>query len=431
VIEIIRPKEGEKRHNRLRLLRERSVVFDADLMSTVAGIMGYVRQRGDAALLYYTKRFDGVELDQSRLRVTEEGLRRAASHVDPYVLKALREAIRRVRAFHEFERQHSWDREDASGVRLGQRVRPIERAGLYVPGGTAGYPSSVIMNVVPARVAGVQAIAVATPPQSLEKNPAVAAALLELEVTEVYAMGGAQAIAALAYGTESVARVDKITGPGNRYVAAAKKLVFGAVGIDLIAGPTEVVIIADETARASFVAADLLAQAEHAEDASAVLLTTSEKLALGVREQLAAQALTLPRRTIVEKSLAQYGAIILVETVDEACRIANEIAPEHVEIMARDEEQVASQIHSAGAIFMGAHTPEAVGDYWAGPNHVLPTAGAARFQSALSVYDFLKRTSFLKYSQEEIRRRSPMIAALARAEGLEAHARSVTIRAEA
>jgi histidinol dehydrogenase len=286
------------------------------------------------------------------------------------------------------------------------------------------------MNVVPAQVAGVSRIVVATPPRTLQENPAVAAALVELGVTEVYAVGGAQAIAALAFGTETVPRVDKITGPGNKYVAAAKKLVFGVVGIDSIAGPTEIVIIADDAARASYIASDLLAQSEHNEDASAVLVTTSERLAAEVVVEVTAQAQALPRLGVIERSLASYGAIFVVGNIDEACALVNELAPEHLEIICRDEERIASQVRHAGAIFFGDQTPEATGDYLAGPNHVLPTSGAARFSSALGVYDFLKRTSILKFTANELKHTAPMIATLARAEGLEGHARSALIRLE-
>jgi len=286
------------------------------------------------------------------------------------------------------------------------------------------------MNVVPAQVAGVDRIVVATPPRTLAENPAVAAALLELGVTEIYAVGGAQAIAALAYGTETIPRVDKITGPGNKYVAAAKKLVFGAVGVDSIAGPSEVVIIADETARADFIAADLLAQSEHAEDASAILITTSESLAQAVAAEVARQTESLPRRRIVLQALASYGAIIVVDSVAEACAMVNELAPEHLQLMTCDDEAVATRIRHSGAIFFGSYTPEAVGDYFAGPNHVLPTGRAARFSSALGVYDFLKRTSVLRYSREELARSEEKIVVLAQAEGLEAHGRSVAVRSE-
>ncbi len=430
MIEIIQSREQERLAARLQAIRDRNVGFDDALLREVTAVIREVRIRGDAALIDYTGRFDGVQLLASELRVPEETLHRYAQRVDAFVLESLREAIQNVRAFHEQQKEESWEISPTGGVRLGQCINPIARAGLYVPGGTAAYPSSVVMNVVPAQVAGVARIVVTTPPRTLAENPAVAAALVQLNVTEVYAVGGAQAIAALAYGTETVPRVDKITGPGNKYVAAAKKLVFGAVGIDSIAGPSEVVIIADGSARADYVAADLLAQAEHAEDASAILLTTSEDLARGTAAEVTRQAASLPRRAIVERSLAAYGAIVLVSGIEEACAIANELAPEHLELMTNDDENAATQIRDAGAIFFGVHTPEAAGDYLAGPNHVLPTGGAARFSSALGVYDFIKRTSLLRYSKQAIECSAHKIAALAAAEGLDAHARSALIRLE-
>jgi histidinol dehydrogenase len=428
MIEIIHSRDKTRLAGKLNRIRERNVALDDGLMLQVAAIIRDVRDRGDIALIDYAARFDGCSIQASDLRVGEGALTSIASRVDTNVLDALREAIRRVRFFHEFEIDRSWEAETAEGVRLGQRITPIERAGLYVPGGAASYPSSVVMNVVPAQVAGVSRIVVATPPRALQENPAVAAALVELGVTEVYAVGGAQAIAALAFGTETVPRVDKITGPGNRYVAAAKKLVFGVVGIDSIAGPSEVVVVADDTAQASYVASDLLAQSEHSEDASAVLVTTSKQLADEVAAELTTQARDLPRLAVIEKSLAHYGAIMVVGDMDEACALVNELAPEHLEIVCRDEERIASLVRHAGAMFFGDHTPEATGDYLAGPNHVLPTSGAARFSSALGVYDFLKRTSILRYTPAELRKTAPMIAAIARAEGLEAHARSALIR---
>jgi histidinol dehydrogenase len=430
VIEIIHSHETKRLAEVLRRIRERSVALDAELISQVAVIIQDVRNRGDAALIDYAARYDGCTIQPSELRVTEETLIGIASSVDPAVLEALREAIRRVRSFHQFQRQHSWELETSDGVLMGQRITPIECAGLYVPGGTASYPSSVVMNVVPAQVAGVGRMIVATPPRALKENPAVAAALVELGVLEVYAVGGAQAIAAMAFGTETVPRVDKITGPGNKYVAAAKKLVFGVVGIDSIAGPTEVVVVADDTARASYVASDLLAQAEHGEDASAVLVTTSERLAAEVVDELRSQALSLPRFKIIEQSLARYGAVLVVTDLEEACDIVNELAPEHLELICRDDELIASKIRHAGAIFFGDQTPEATGDYLAGPNHVLPTSRAARFSSALGVYDFLKRTSILRFTPNELQQTASMIATLARAEGLEAHARSALLRLE-
>jgi len=409
-------------------LAARSVALDAELMSEVASIVDGVRTRGDRALIEYTARFDKVEL--SELRISNKDLIASAERVDGRVLSALREAIKNVRAFHERQVEESWVINPAQGVQLGQRITPLDKVGLYVPGGTAAYPSSVVMNVVPAQVAGVERIVVTTPPRTLSQNPAVAAALFELNVTEVYAVGGAQAIAALAFGTETIQRVDKITGPGNKYVAAAKKLVFGVVGIDSIAGPTEVVIIADETASPDFVAADLLAQAEHGEDASAVLITTSETLAHDVSREVERLVQSLPRRKIAMASLKDYGAIILVETLDEACAIVNELAPEHVEIMTSDDDAIAEKIRHAGAIFFGSYTPEAVGDYVAGPNHVLPTGRTARFSSALGVYDFVKRTSLLRYSEAAFSAVSESVAALAECEGLGAHARSALARTD-
>ena len=411
-------------------LAARSVAIDAELLRLVGAIVDDVRARGDRALIDYAARFDGVDLQKSELRISEDQLRPFAEGVDERVVQALREAIRNVRVFHERQVEKSWTIEPVDGVRLGQRITPLDRVGVYVPGGTAAYPSSVVMNVVPAQVAGVERIIVTTPPRALSENPAVAAALLELNITEVYAVGGAQAIAALAFGTETVPRVDKITGPGNKYVAAAKKLVFGVVGIDSIAGPTEVVIVADETARADFVAADLLAQAEHGEDASAILITNSDALANSVAREVEKQLDSLPRRAIADASLKEYGAIMLVETLEEACSIVNELAPEHVEIITRDDDAVAAKIRHAGAIFFGPYTPEAVGDYIAGPNHVLPTGKTARFSSALGVYDFVKRTSLLRYSREALESVTEQVTVLAESEGLGGHARSVQHRTE-
>lgn len=411
-------------------LAARSVALDSELLAQVASIIDDVQARGDEALIDYTRRFDGVELQSSELRVGEDVLRASAAKVDKETLAALRVAIKNVRAFHERQVEQSWEISPAEGVRLGQRIIPLERVGLYVPGGTAAYPSSIVMNVVPAQVAHVERIVVTTPPRTLAENPAVAAALLELNVKEIYAVGGAHAIAALAFGTETIPRVDKITGPGNKYVAAAKKLLFGVVGIDAIAGPSEIVIIADQTARAEFIAADLLAQAEHGEDASSVLITSDQALAQRVVEEVTKQAESLPRRSIVTSSLRDYGAIVLVDTLDEACALVNDLAPEHLELVTSDDEGAAAKIKHAGAIFFGSYTPEAVGDYLAGPNHVLPTGRTARFSSALGVYDFVKRTSLLRYSATAFNSVADSVSTLAQCEGLAAHARSATIRKE-
>jgi histidinol dehydrogenase len=428
MIQIIRQTDHEKRQQLLERLRQRSVGVDQKVLSAVAEIISDVRERGDEALVEYAERFDGVRLDVADLRVSAATLSEAADRVDDKVLDAIREAINNVWTFHARQKEESWVISKDESYWIGQRINPIAKVGLYVPGGTAAYPSSVIMNVVPAKIAGVERIVVATPPGTIERNPAVAAALHQLGVEEIYAIGGAQAIAALAYGTETVLRVDKITGPGNKYVAAAKKLVFGDVGIDAIAGPTEVVIVADDSARADFVAADLLAQAEHGEDASSLLLTTSESLAELVVQEVEQQVEMLPRHEIVKASLAQYGGILLFDDLVSACELANALAPEHVEIMTRENEDVGKRIRHAGAIFFGAFSPEALGDYFAGPNHVLPTGGTARFSSGLGVYDFITRTNFVGYSPAELDRAADKIAALAEAEGLQAHARSALIR---
>ncbi|HLA10163.1 MAG TPA: histidinol dehydrogenase [Pyrinomonadaceae bacterium] len=430
MIETISTSEKHQLAAKLKRIRERNILLDADLMTRVAEILAEVRQRGDLALIEYAEQFDSVVMTAADLRVREEVLCETALKVDLPVLEALREAIRRITRFHEHQSQESWEVNNGDGVVLGQRVIPIESAGLYVPGGTAAYPSSVLMNVIPAQIAGVDRIIVATPPNTIKQNPAVAAALVELKVTEVYAVGGAQAIAALAYGTETIPRVDKIAGPGNRYVAAAKKQVFGVVGIDSIAGPSEVVIIADDSADPSFVASDMLAQAEHSEDAAAIFLTDSRALVVEVIRELGLQLTQLPRSRTIEKSLEHYGAIIIVEDLQEACAIVNEIAPEHVEILVQNEDEISSRIRNAGAVFLGQHSPAVIGDYLAGPSHVLPTGGAARFSSALSVYDFVKRTSVVRYSQSELQNTAQLIAVLASSERLDAHAKSVLRRLE-
>ncbi len=428
MIEVISAKEEARVNAKLERIRQRNIALDAGLMREVASIIDEVRLRGDAALIEYAAEFDGQVMRAEDLKISRDTLSEAAAKADGDVVNALREAIRNVQAFHEHERVSSWEVNGRNGVCLGQRVMPLDRVGMYVPGGTASYPSSVVMNVVPAQVAGVNRIVVASPPRAIQQNPAVAAALVELNVTEVYAVGGAQAIAAMAYGTETIPRVDKITGPGNKYVSAAKRYVFGVVGIDSLAGPSEVVVIADDTACASYVAADLLAQAEHAEDASAILITISDRLAGEVTREISDRIPELPRAQIIEKSLKDYGAIFLVDDLEQACLLVNELAPEHLEIITEDDEGVSKSIRNAGAIFLGAYSPEAVGDYLAGPNHVLPTGGAARFSSALSVHDFLKRTNLISYQASELKRTAPLIAALARAEGLEAHARSALLR---
>lgn len=400
----------------------------ATQLQAVKEIIQQVRQEGDAALYHYAKKWDQADL--ADLRVTTEEIERAAERFDPQLLADLQEAAKNIRSYHEGQKQQGYrhDREDGSYV--AQRVTAIESAGLYVPGGTAAYPSSVLMNVIPAQVAGVERIVVISPPDSegnLSDGVLVAAHILG--VKELYKSGGAQAIAALAYGTESIEPVDKITGPGNIFVALAKREVNGDVAIDMIAGPSEIAIIADDTAHADEVAADLLSQAEHDPLASAVLLTNSRELAEAVKSQVAKQLLTLPRADIASASIRDHGAIYLADTRAELIQAANQLAPEHLEIMTHDAEALSEEIRHAGAIFIGRYSSEPVGDYFAGTNHVLPTNSTARFSSALSVYDFVKRTSIVHYSEQAWRSNQEKIARLARLEGLEAHARAVESRA--
>jgi histidinol dehydrogenase len=429
MIEILNLRGADARNNeKLRKILNRGIGLDSDILARTESILRDVRARGDAALLEFTARFDGVTLTPETLRVNRAEIEALAAQVDGELIAAMREAIANIRHYHQHQLTRDWEIERENGVRLGQRVRPLEIVGLYVPGGSAAYPSTVMMNAVPAQVAGVERIVVVTPPAQFRRNPVIAAVLKELELFEVYTIGGAQAVAALAYSTETIPRVDKIVGPGNSYVAAAKKLVYGAVDIDSIAGPSEIVVIADETARADFVAADLLSQAEHSEDAAAILLTPSAPLAEAVKQEIIKQTEHLSRRAIIERSLTDYGALIVVESLDAACRLADEIAPEHVEVITADSEATAATISHAGAIFIGPWSPEPVGDYFAGTNHVLPTGGTARFSSALGVYDFLKKTSLIRYTRAELVRTASSIERLARSEGFDAHARSATIR---
>jgi histidinol dehydrogenase len=431
MIEIIKSVGADpKRNTKLQRILNRGIGLNDEILARAEAIIGEIRERGDAALIEFTERFDGVKLSPEALRVDRRTIEELAAQVDDDLIAAMREAIANIRHYHERQLTGDWEIERENGVRLGQRVRPLEIVGLYVPGGSAAYPSTVMMNAVPAQVAGVGRIVVVTPPAQFKQNPVIAATLNELNLFEVYTVGGAQAVAALAHGTETIPRVDKIVGPGNQYVAAAKKLVYGAVDIDSIAGPSEIVVIADDTARADFVAADLLSQAEHSEDAAAILITPSEKFAEDVRDEIVKQTRSLSRREIIERSLADFGALIVVESLAAACALANRIAPEHVEVITEDDEATAAKINHAGAIFIGPYSPEPVGDYFAGTNHVLPTGGAARFSSALGVYDFLKRTSVIRYTREELTRTAASIERLALAEGFEAHARSATIRYE-
>jgi histidinol dehydrogenase len=391
-------------------------------------IVDDVAARGDAALIEATRKFDRLELDASGLRVTPAEIDSAVKACDRATLDALKFARDRIESFHRRQLPKDDRFTDALGVELGWRWSAIESVGLYVPGGTAAYPSSVLMNAVPAQVAGVARVAMVVPSPDGKLNPLVLAAAHLGGVSEIFRVGGAQAVAALAYGTATIAPVAKIVGPGNAYVAAAKRLVFGRVGIDMIAGPSEVLVIADSTGNADWIAADLLAQAEHDVNAQSILITDSIALATEVASAVESQLRTLPRGQIARASWNDFGAIIIVKTIDEAVPLANAIAAEHLEIMTGDPEALASEIRNAGAIFIGPHTPEAIGDYVGGSNHVLPTARSARFSSGLGVLDFMKRTSILKCGPDQLRALGGAAMALGKAEGLDAHARSVGIR---
>ena len=398
--------------------------------AVVSVILADVRENGDKAVFNYTKKFDGADISAENFIVTEEEEKEAYEKVDPALIGVIRKAISRIRTFHEKERQKSWFMTE-EGMVLGQKVTPLSRVGVYVPGGKAAYPSSVLMNVIPAQVAGVPDIVMCTPPGKDGKvTPTTLVAAKEAGVGTVYKVGGAQAIAAMAFGTESLPRVDKITGPGNIFVALAKKAVYGHVSIDSVAGPSEVTVLADETANARYVAADLLSQAEHDEMACAILVTTSMRVAEEVSAEIDGFLKTLSRRDIIKKSLDNFGRILVADTMEEAVRAVNEIAPEHLELVTRDPFLLMTEIKNAGAIFIGEYSSEPFGDYFAGPNHVLPTNGTAKFFSALSVDDFIKKTSIIYSSGEALRALHEDVETFAKAEGLTAHANSIHVRFE-
>jgi histidinol dehydrogenase len=410
-----------------RLLGTKREVSE-DVDEAVRAIIEDVRERGDRALIDYTRRFDGLELTSGTLRISDAEIDAAQAQCPPEELAALGFARERIEVYHRAQRPQDFLTTDALGVTLGWRWTALESVGLYVPGGRASYPSSVLMNAVPAKVAGVPRIAMVVPTPRGETNPLVLAAARLAGVDEVFRIGGAQAVAALAYGTGSVRPVAKIVGPGNAYVAAAKRRVFGQVGIDMIAGPSEVLILADRHGNPDWIAADLLAQAEHDPAAQAILITDSASLADAVEKAVARQLETLPKAEIAGASWRDFGAIILVERLDDAVPLVDRLAPEHLEIETEDAEALAVKIRNAGSIFLGSHTPEAIGDYVGGPNHVLPTARSARFSSGLGVLDFMKRSSILKCDAGALRALGPAAIALGRSEGLEGHARSVAIR---
>jgi histidinol dehydrogenase len=401
----------------------------ADVEAVVRAIIDDVRLRGDSAVIEATRKFDRFAVDAGGLRFTPAEIDAAVKACDAATLDALAFARDRIEAFHRRQMPKDERFTDAQGVELGWRWSAVEAVGLYVPGGTAAYPSSVLMNVVPALVAGVPRVVMAVPtPDGKILNPLVLAAARLAGVSEIYRVGGAQAVAALAYGTATIAPVAKIVGPGNAYVAAAKRLVFGKVGIDMIAGPSEVLVIADKTGNADWIAADLLAQAEHGEDSQSILITDDDDLARDVERAVDAQLATLPREAIARASWTDFGAVIRVQNLDEAAKLADAIAAEHLEIMTADPDALAGQIRNAGALFLGPHTPEAIGDYVGGSNHVLPTARSARFSSGLGVLDFMKRTSILRCGPDQLRALGPAAMTLGRAEGLEAHSRSIERR---
>jgi histidinol dehydrogenase len=400
----------------------------ADVEQASRRIVEDVADRGDAALIEATRKFDRLDIDASRLRISADEIEQAVKACDRETVAALELARDRIESFHRRQLPKDERFTDALGVELGWRWSAIESVGLYVPGGTAAYPSSVLMNAVPAKVAGVGRVVMVVPSPDGKLNPLVLAAAKLAGVSEIYRVGGAQAVAALAYGTATIAPVAKVVGPGNAYVAAAKRLVFGKVGIDMIAGPSEVLVIADHTANAAWIAADLLAQAEHDANAQSILITDDAALAGDVARAVETQLATLPRAQIARASWQDFGGIIRVRTIDESVALADALAAEHLEIMTADPEALAAKIRNAGAVFLGAHTPEAIGDYVGGSNHVLPTARSARFSSGLGVLDFMKRTSMLKCGPDQLRALGPAAMALGKAEGLDAHSRSVGIR---
>ena len=423
--------DSSTKKNLLEDLLQRSPSSYGQYEQAVAEILNNVKIEKDKALFAYTEQFDHAHIDASNVRVTMEEIQAAYEEVDEDLLRVIRGSLESIKSYHEKQRQFSWFDSKPDGTILGQKVTALQRVGVYVPGGKAAYPSSVLMNIVPARVAGVDEIIMVTPPGAdgrVNANTLVAAC--EAGATAIYKVGGAQAIGALAYGTESIPKVDKIVGPGNIYVALAKKAVYGHVSIDAIAGPSEIMVVADETANPRYVAADLLSQAEHDEMASAILVTTSEKLAREVSDQIDGFLKELSRADIIQKSLDNYGYILIADTMDEVIDTANEIASEHLEIMTKNPYDTMTRIRNAGAIFIGEYASEPLGDYYAGPNHVLPTNGTAKFFSPLSVDDFIKKSSIIGYSREALERVHKDIEAFAEAEHLTAHANSIKVRFE-
>ena len=428
---IIKLDESSKKNILNDLLKRSPNNYD-NFADSVNAILANVKENGDKALFQYTKDFDKADINASNIKVTEEEIKEAYDRLEnPELVQVIRRSLKNIKEYHEKQKQYSWFDSKPDGSILGQKVTPLSRVGVYVPGGKAAYPSSVLMNVIPAKVAGVEQIVMVTPPGKDGKvNPNTLVAANEAGVDVIYKVGGAQAIAALAYGTESIAKVDKIVGPGNIYVALAKKAVFGYVSIDSVAGPSEILVLADETANPRYVAADLLSQAEHDELASAILVTTSEELANKVSEYVDMFVSKLKRKEILQKSLDNYGYILVTDTMQDAIDTANDIASEHLEIVTKNPFDTMTRIKNAGAIFLGENSSEPLGDYFAGPNHVLPTNGTAKFFPPLSVDDFIKKSSIISYSREALEPLSEDIQKFAKAEGLTAHANSIRVRFE-
>lgn len=428
---IIKLDESSKKNILNDLLKRSPNNYD-NFADSVNAILANVKENGDKALFQYIKDFDKADINASNIKVTEEEIKEAYDRLEnPELVQVIRRSLKNIKEYHEKQKQYSWFDSKPDGSILGQKVTPLSRVGVYVPGGKAAYPSSVLMNVIPAKVAGVEQIVMVTPPGKDGKvNPNTLVAANEAGVDVIYKVGGAQAIAALAYGTESIAKVDKIVGPGNIYVALAKKAVFGYVSIDSVAGPSEILVLADETANPRYVAADLLSQAEHDELASAILVTTSEELANKVSEYVDMFVSKLKRKEILQKSLDNYGYILVTDTMQAAIDTANDIASEHLEIVTKNPFDTMTRIKNAGAIFLGENSSEPLGDYFAGPNHVLPTNGTAKFFSPLSVDDFIKKSSIISYSREALEPLSEDIQKFAKAEGLTAHANSIRVRFE-
>ncbi|MBQ3242282.1 MAG: histidinol dehydrogenase [Oscillospiraceae bacterium] len=426
MLNIIRA-DGEAEQQALSLLKSRSGEVDRKVTAVVTEIIETVRRDGDKALAMYAEKFDGKAPD--KLEIPKEEIEAALAAADPKFVRALRASAENIAKFHERQKQQSFIDTQPNGVILGQRVRGLARVGLYVPGGTAAYPSSVLMNAVPARIAGVKELVMVTPPGKDGKaNPDILTAAAIAGVDRVFLTGGAQAVAALAYGTESIPQVDKIVGPGNIYVATAKKLLYGQVDIDMIAGPSEILVVADETADPKFLAADLMSQAEHDRLASSILLCTDETVCQKTVEEIQRQKKLLSRETIIDEALENFGAVILCQSFAQMVALANQIAPEHLEVMTRDPLSQVGFFDNAGSVFLGKYSPEPLGDYYAGPNHVLPTSGTARFFSPLSVDSFVKRSSFIYYTEEALKNAAEDIVCVAEKEGLTAHANAITVR---